>query len=152
MKVSVPAPPGPVTGDFALVGPATEGAGRDVQERRGAADPDPLTARQAGWLHSEALSNAQEAMPELALQSVTELGAEGAPGQHGELALDAAEIAHEPSVRGSMQPTRTRDHAGVEVNAVHGLLPPALGCPVGEGALASTRPHWGTARHGPCVH
>jgi len=111
MKVSVPAPPGPVTGDFALVGPATEGAGRDVQERRGAADPDPLTARQAGWLHSEALSNAQEAMPELGLQPVAELGAEGAPGQHGELVLDAAEIARQPSVRGSMQPTRTRDHA-----------------------------------------
>jgi len=111
MKVSVPAPPGTVTGDLALVGPATEGAGRDVQERRGDADPDPLTTGRAGWLHSEALSNAQEAMPELGLQPMAELGAEGAPGQHGELVLDAAEIAPEPSVRGSMQPTRTRDHA-----------------------------------------
>ena len=111
MKVSVPAPPGLVTGDLALVGPATEGAGRDVQEGRGDTDPDPLTTGRAGWLQAEALANAQEVMPELGLQPVAELGAEGAPGQPGELVLDAAEIAHEPSVRGSMQPTRTRAHA-----------------------------------------
>jgi len=82
MKVSVPAPPRPMTGDLALVGPATEGPSRDVQERRREPDPHPLTAGRAGGLEPEALLNTLAAMPDLRAQ--------GAPGEPREAILDLA--------------------------------------------------------------
>lgn len=128
MKVAVPAPPGAVTGDLPLIGPATEGARRDVQERRGTPDPDPLTAGRAGWFQAKAFPDAQQAMAELSLEPAPDLGPEGAPGETGEPSLDPREIAQEPAVRGPMEPARTRDQAGVERKAVHAILPPRLGC------------------------
>ena len=102
MKVSVPAPPRPVTGDLALVGPATEGPSRDVQERRRDPDPNPLTARRAGRREPEALPDTLAAMSELRIKAVADLGAQGAPGELREAVLDLAEIAQEPAIRGSM--------------------------------------------------
>ena len=94
MKVSVPAPPRPMTGDLALVGPATEGPSRDVQECRREPDPHPLTAGRAGGLEPEALLNTLAAM--------ADLRAQGAPGEPREAILDLAEIPEEPAIRGSM--------------------------------------------------
>ena len=102
MKVSVPAPPRPVTGDLALVGPATEGPSRDVQERGRESDPNPLAAGWAGGLESEALLNTLTAMPKLRVKAVADLRAQGAPGEPREAILDLAEIAEEPAIRGSM--------------------------------------------------
>ena len=102
MKVSVPAPPRTVTGDLALVGPATEGPSRDVQERRRDPDANPLTAGRAGGLEPEALLNTVAAMPELRVKAVADLRAQGAPGEPREAILDLAEIAQEPAIRGSM--------------------------------------------------
>jgi hypothetical protein len=102
MKVSMSAPPRPVTGDLTLVGPATEGPSRDVQERRRDPDSNPLTAGRAGGLESEALPNTPEAMPELRVKAVTDLRAQGAPGEPRETILDLAKIAEEPTIRGSM--------------------------------------------------
>ena len=101
MKVSVPAPPRPVTGDLALVGPATEGPSRDVQERGRESDPNPLAGR-AGGLESEALLNTLAAMPKLRVKAVADLRAQGAPGEPREAILNLAEIAQEPAIRGSM--------------------------------------------------
>jgi hypothetical protein len=152
MKVSVPAPPRPVTGDLALVGPATEGPSRDVQERRRDPDPNPRTAGQAGGCESEALLNTLAAMPELRVKAVADLRAQGAPGELREATLDLAEITEEPAIRGSMQSARARNVAGTEGNAVHGRLSPGQGCPVGAGAPGSMCPHWTTARCGQGVH
>ena len=152
MKVSVPAPPRPVTGDLALVGPATEGPSRDVQERRRDPDSHPLTAGRAGGLEAEALLDTPEAMPELRVKSVADLRAQGAPGEPREAIVDLAEIAQEPAIRGSMQSARARNVASLEGNAVHGRLAPGQGCPVGAGAPGSMCPHWATARYGQCVH
>ena len=102
MKVSVPAPPRAVTSDLALAGPATEGPGRDVQECRRDPDSNPLTAGRAGGLEPEALLNTVAAMPELRVKAVADLRAQGAPGEPREAVLDLAEIAEEPTVRGSM--------------------------------------------------
>ena len=102
MKVSVRAPPRPVTGDLALAGPATEGPSRDVQERRREADSHPLTAGRAGGLEPEALLNTLAAMPELRVKAVADLRAQGAPGEPREAILDLPEIAQEPAIRGSM--------------------------------------------------
>jgi hypothetical protein len=102
MKVAVPAAPRPVTGDLAPVGPATEGPSRDVQERRCDPDSNPLTAGRAGGLEPEALLNTLAAMPELRVKAVADLRAQGAPGEPREAVLDLAEIAEEPTVRGSM--------------------------------------------------
>jgi hypothetical protein len=102
MKVSMSAPPRPVTGDLALVGPATEGPSRDVQECRREPDPHPLTAGRAGGLKPEALLNTLAAMPELRVKAVADQRAQGAPGEPREAILDLAEIAHEPAIRGSM--------------------------------------------------
>ncbi len=102
MKVSVPAPPRPVTGDLALVGPATEGPSRDVQERRRDPDPNPPMAGRAGGRESEALLNTLAAMPELRVKAVADLRAQGAPGEPREAIIDLAEIAEEPVIRGSM--------------------------------------------------
>jgi hypothetical protein len=102
MKVPVPAPPRPVTGDRALVGPATEGPRRDVQECRRDPDPNPLTAGRAGGRESEALLNTLAAMPELRVKAVADLRAQGAPGEPREAILNLAEIAQEPAIRGSM--------------------------------------------------
>jgi hypothetical protein len=102
MKVSMSAPPRPVTGDLALIGPATEGPSRDVQERRRDPDSHPRTAGRAGGVESEALPNTPEAMPELRVKAVADLRAQGAPGEPREAILDLAEIAQEPAVRGSM--------------------------------------------------
>lgn len=152
MKVSVPAPPRPVTGDLALVGPATEGPSRDVQERRRDPDPNPLTAGRAGGLEPEALLNTLAAVPELRVKAMADLRAQGAPGEPREAILDLAEIAQEPAIRGSMKSTRARNVAGTGGNAVHGRLSPGQGCPVGAGAPGSKCPHWATARGGQCVH
>ena len=102
MKVSVPAPPRPVTGDLALVGPTTEGPSRDVQERRREPDPNPLTAGRVGGLEPEALPNKPAAMPELRVKAVADLRAQRAPGEPREVILDLAEITQEPAIRGSM--------------------------------------------------
>jgi len=152
MKVSVPAPPRPVTGDLALVGPATEGPSRDVQERGRESDPNPLAAGWAGGLESEALLNTLTAMPKLRVKAVADLRAQGAPGEPCEAILDLAEIAQEPTIRGSMKSMRARNVAGTEANAVHGRLPPGQGCPVGAGGPGSMCPHGATARYGQYVH
>jgi hypothetical protein len=102
MKVSVPAPPRLVTGDLALVGPATEGPSRDVQERCREPDPNPLTARRAGRLEPEALPNTLAAMSELRIKAVADLRTQGAAGEPREAILDLAEIAEEPAIRGSV--------------------------------------------------
>ncbi len=102
MEVPVPAPPRPMTGDLALVGPATEGPSRDVQERRRDPDSNPLTAGRAGGLEPEALLNTLAAMPELRVKAVADPRAQGAPGEPREAVLDLMEIAEEPTVRGSM--------------------------------------------------
>jgi hypothetical protein len=102
MKVSVPAPPRPVTGDLAPVGPATEGSRRDVQERRRDPDSHPLTAGRPGGLEPEALPNTVAAMPELRVKAVADLRAQGAPGEPRKAILNLAEIAQEPAIRGSM--------------------------------------------------
>jgi hypothetical protein len=152
MKVSVPAPPRPMTGDLALAGPATEGPSRDVQERRREPDSHPLTAGRARGLEPEALLNTLAAMPELGVKAVADLRAQGAPGEPRGAILDLAEIPEEPAIRGSMQSARVRNVAGTEGNAVHGRLPPGLGYPVGAGAPGSMCPHSATARCGQCVH
>ena len=102
MEVPVPAPPRTMTGDLPLVGPATEGPSRDVQERRRDPDSNPLTAGRAGGLESEALLNTLAAMPELRVKAVADLRAQGAPGEPREAILDLAEIPEEPAIRGSM--------------------------------------------------
>jgi len=152
MKVSVPAPPRTVTGDLALVGPATEGPSRDVQERRREPDSHPLTPGRAGGLEAEALPNTPAAMPELRVKAVADPRAQGTPGEPREVVLDLAEIAQEPAIRGSMQSARAWNVAGIEGNPVHGLLSPAQGCSAGAGTRGSMRSHWVTARHGQCVH
>lgn len=102
MKVSVPAPPRPMTGDLALVGPATESPSRDVQERRRDPDSNPRTAGRAGGPEPEALLNTVAAMPELRVKAVADLRAQGTPGEPREAILDLAEITQEPAIRGSM--------------------------------------------------
>lgn len=102
MKVSVPTPPRPVTGDLALVGPATEGPSRDVQECRRDPDSNPRTAERAGGLEPEALLNTVAAMPELRVKAVADLRAQRAPGEPREAILDLAEITQEAAIRGSM--------------------------------------------------
>jgi len=123
-----------------------------VQERRREPDPNPLTAGRAGGLEPEALPNTPAAMPELRVEAVADLRAQGAPGEPREAIIDLAEIAQEPAIRGSMQSARARNVAGTELNAVHGRLPPGQGCAVGAGAPGSMCPHWATDRYGQCVH
>jgi hypothetical protein len=73
-----------------------------VQERRRDPDSNPLTAGRAGGLEPEALLNTVAAMPELRVKAVTDLTAQGAPGEPRKAILGLAEIAQEPAVRGSM--------------------------------------------------
>jgi hypothetical protein len=137
MKVSVPAPPRPVTGDLALVGPPTEGPSRDVQERRREPDSNPLAAGRARARGAPEYAGGDAGA---ACQGGGGSEGEGGPGEPREAILGLAEIAQEPAIRGSMQSARARNVAGTEGNAVHGRLPPGQGCAVGVGAPGSMCP------------
>ncbi len=91
-------------------------------------------------------------MPELRVKAVADPRAQGTPGEPCEAVLDLAEIAEEPTVRGSMESAGALNVAVAEGSAVHGRLPPGQGRPAGAGAPGSMCPHWATARCGQCVH